>query len=94
MTMSDAQMAGVAAIAQKTLFEKLSTAFWDAFSGQQQGVANANSMLRGERSKQVDGQKVADVLSGKSRLEVVSNNGKADEKTGLEEALENLALEK
>jgi len=42
----------------------------------------------------VDGQKVADVLSGKSRLEVVSNNGNADEKTGLEEALENLALKK
>ena len=98
VTENEMIVAGVAAIAQKTLFEKLSTAFWDAFSGQSgSGTAGQTPLLRtgAGAEKQVDGKKVADVLSGKSRLAVVPNVESAkEEETGLESALEKLALRK
>lgn len=93
----EAQVGAVAAIAQKTLLEKLSTAFWDAFAGQSPSQSQkAGGLLAAPSSsekKEVDGQKIADVLSGRSRLQVVKND-QEQEATGLEDALERLALRK
>lgn len=87
-----AEMAKIASIAQKTLFDKLSTAFWDAFSGSQhstpKGIIPAKPQSQSQSSTSsssprrrgsnasavnVDGQKIADVLAGRSRLQVVKN---------------------
>lgn len=89
----EAQLGAVAVIAQKTLLSKLSTAFWDAFSGQ---TPQAKSLLGDAPArKEVDGKKVADVLAGRSRLEVVENKREnTSSATGLEDQLEKLALRK
>jgi len=64
----------VGALATKTLFEKLSTAFWDAFAGEQPAT---RSMVPVKKS--VDGQKVADVIGGRSKLVVVPVTSEKEE---------------
>lgn len=81
----------IANIAQKTLFDKLSTAFWDAFAGNNtlpaksmvppsSSSATTGAKRRGSNAGHgdVDGQKVADIIAGRSRLQVVKKNDDAD----------------
>ncbi|KAK9899796.1 hypothetical protein P389DRAFT_207419 [Cystobasidium minutum MCA 4210] len=108
----DAEVAKIASIAQKTLFDKLSTAFWDAFAGN--NTSSTRSMVpatssdakrpsarRGSSSSNgdVDGQKVADLLAGRSRMQIVSNvnnnnQEKEDKVDSLARQVENMALKK
>ncbi|GAA5914676.1 hypothetical protein JCM6882_003599 [Rhodosporidiobolus microsporus] len=61
-----AATAAVAATAQKTLLQRMGGAFWDAFSG-----APASSVDVKGKAREVDPKKVAAVLSGRARVEVV-----------------------
>lgn len=64
------QVAG--ALVTKTLFEKLSSAFWDAFTGEdlkaQKGLLPSSAA---QKKQSLDAKKVADVIGGKARLAVV-----------------------
>ncbi|GAA5845049.1 hypothetical protein JCM11251_007456 [Rhodosporidiobolus azoricus] len=54
----------VAATAQKTLLQRMGGAFWDAFAGASEGKGKG-------QAREVDPKKVAAVLSGQARVEVV-----------------------
>lgn len=113
----DAEVVKIASIAQKTLFDKLSTAFWDAFAGNNtvpnKGMIPSSSIERKRRSStssssssssssginsnEVDGQKVADLLAGRSKLQIVKVNDqeeKEDKVDSLTRQVENMGLKK
>jgi hypothetical protein len=82
----------IAVIAQKTLLEKMTSAFWDAFAGEQ---PSPKSMVRASVAKrEMDPAKVAAVLSGKSSLQVVPNPTSSTEQDGLQEMMGKLDLQK
>lgn len=69
----------VGALATKTLFEKLSTAFWDAFTGEQPQaktlIPQSNGATSSSRSKHASGSTtMADVVTGRSKLVLVSTD--------------------
>ncbi|GAA6008838.1 hypothetical protein JCM10207_001743 [Rhodosporidiobolus poonsookiae] len=61
-------MAALAQAAQKTLLQRMGSAFWDAFSG---GPAPSPSADVKGKGRELDATKVAAVLSGSARVEVV-----------------------
>lgn len=99
-------IAKIASIAQKTLFDKLSTAFWDAFAGNNTPATKSlipsdsamNSSRRNSRATTTgaaDGQQVADVIAGRSRLQIVKNEmPEDDDLDALARQVQNLGLKK
>lgn len=81
-----AQLTRIGALATKTLFEKMSSAFWDAFAGEQ---PNTRQIIP-------DRKKIADVIGGKSRLVVVDNpaTSKEDDLDALLGRMDKLDLKK
>lgn len=63
--------AALAVIAGQTLFKKLGSAFWDAFSGHSSSTASSLSPLSGKSNKDWDVDKVRKVLEGKAVVRVV-----------------------
>jgi hypothetical protein len=85
----------VGALATKTLFEKLSTAFWDAFAGERPVTRSMVPAVKGSNTKVLDGQKIADIIGGRSKLVVVSlEQGQRDDLTSLSSQLDELDLAK
>ncbi|GAA6032413.1 hypothetical protein JCM8097_008162 [Rhodosporidiobolus ruineniae] len=85
-----ATMATVAAAAQKTLLQRLGGAFWDAFAGAPapasvSGGQEKRADVKG-KGRELDPAKVAAVLSGRARVEVVpSSSSPASKAAGVED---------
>ncbi|GAA5993965.1 hypothetical protein JCM11641_006755 [Rhodosporidiobolus odoratus] len=62
--------AQVVNVAQKTLVQRMAGAFWEAFSGSPPAPSSATSTTR-TMPPQLDSNKIAQVLSGKARVQVV-----------------------
>ena len=105
MILADADMQAtvniqrVGALATKTLLEKLSSAFWEAFTGDQPAgrplLASQNRNSTSAVGSSIDGRKVADVVGGKQKLVLVPvSEGSGSSIDGLERELGKLELSK
>lgn len=94
------EVAKIASIAQRTLFDKLSTAFWDAFAGNNTSPVKSivpNDAARKNSNKKSsgdNGQQVVDLLAGRSRLQIVRNEKEEEVVDALVKQVDNLALKK
>lgn len=77
-------------LVQKTLFEKMSSAFWDAFTGSEPQDSKGLLARTPASSKEMNAKKMADVIGGRSRLQVipVEEKSTSDELEGMMQKLE------
>lgn len=95
------QQAYVAALASQTLLSRMSSAFWDAFSGSSASPSSSSIGARSSMAPSWDAEKVRKVLEGRAVVRVVDIDPPVvDEKEslglglGLEEKMRGLSLRK